>query len=63
MQICLELSYSMFFLYAIEYLLTALNQEQEGLMAGAVWLAVVGVFLVAMWVGFFVFYPLPVSFV
>lgn len=56
--ICLEIAFAVYFLTAVEYLLTAVNQDQVAKAGSVVVLAVVGLGFVGIWVGWFWLYPI-----
>ena len=56
--VCLEFTMGIFFLTAIEYLLTAINQGNVLKVPSIAWLAIVGVCFAGMWIVYFYSYPL-----
>lgn len=55
---CLELSVGLYFMTAIEYLLTAVNQNDDAKIPSIVWLLMIGIFFIFLWVFWFKLYPI-----
>lgn len=57
-EICLEIAFAVYFLTAVEYLLTAVNQDRVAKAGSVALLALMGLAFVGIWAGWFRFYPI-----